>query len=153
METGLSYQSDSDSNVSQNSSSDKNGCQRTRIHKIDQNKNCDSDGISQLHITIMQSNDSLFSSDESVLKVCSVNDNNDDDDHNSNPWGDMNIQHIPLDTKDEQADSMSDNISINSSSSSSSPTVTGVEKGPDVIFSPLSNIEHLNAAKKFYIKL
>ena len=44
METGVSYQSDDDSNVSQNSSSD--ACQRTRIHKIDESKNCDSDGIS-----------------------------------------------------------------------------------------------------------
>ena len=44
---------------------------------------------------------------------------------------------------------MFDNSNINSSS----PTVTGVGKGPDVIFSPLSNIECLNAAKKFYVKL
>ena len=45
----------------------------------------------------MQSNDSPFSSDESVLEVCSVNDNNyddddyHDDDHNNNPWGDMDV--------------------------------------------------------------
>ena len=107
METGVSYQSDDESNVSQNSSSDKNGCQRTRIHKIDENKNCNSDGISQLQIMIMQSNDSPFSSDESVLKVCIVNDNNNDDydyddhHHNNSPWGDMDIQDIPLDIKDE----------------------------------------------------
>ena len=96
METGISYQSDDGSNVSQNSSYD--ACQRTQIHKIDENKNCDSNGISQSQIIIMQSNDSPFSSDESVLKVCSVNDNNDyddddyhDDDHNNNPWGDMDV--------------------------------------------------------------
>ena len=123
-------------------------------------KNCDSDCISQSQITIMQSNDSLFSSDESVLKVCSVNDNNDYDDddynddyHNNNPWGDMDIRDIPLDVKDEQADTMSNNSSTNSSSSGSSPTVTGVKKAPDVNFSPLSHMERLNAAKKFYIKL
>ena len=105
----------------------------------------------------MQSNDSPFSSDESVLKVCSVNDNNHyndddyhDDHHNNNPWGDMDVRDIPLDIKDEQADTMSNNSSINSSSSSSSPTVTGVKKAPDVIFSPLSNMEHLNAAKRSY---
>ena len=46
----------------------------------------------------MQSIDSPFSSDESVLEVCSVNDNNNydnddyhDDDHNNNPWGDMDV--------------------------------------------------------------
>ena len=61
METGISYQSDDDSNVSQNRSSDENRCQRRRIHKIDENKNHDSDGISQSQITIMQSNDSPFS--------------------------------------------------------------------------------------------
>ena len=90
----------------------------------------------------MQSNDSQFSSDESVLEVCSVYDNNDndndydDDDQNNNPWGDMDMQDIPLDIKDEQADSMSNYSSINSISGSSSPTVTRVKKGPDVIFSP-----------------
>ena len=153
METGISYQSDDNSNVSQNSSSEMNGCQRTRIHKIDENKNCDSDSISQSQIMIMQSNDSPFSSDESVLKVCSVNDNNNDDDYddddNNNPWGD--IQNILLNIKYEQTDTTSDISSINSSSSSSSPTVTVVEKGPIVIFSPLSNIECLNTAKEFYI--
>ena len=142
IETGILYQSDDDSTVSQNSSSDKNGCQRTRIYKIDENKNHDSYGISQSQKTIMQSNDSSFSSDESVLEVCSVNDNNNDDYdydyHNNNPWGDMDGQDVPLDIRDEQADSMSDNSSINSSSSSSSLTVTGVVKGPDVIFSPLT---------------
>ena len=62
-------------------------------------------------------------------------------------------QDIPLDIKDEQADTMSNNSSITNSSSSSLPTVTGIKRGPDVIFSPLSNIKHLNTAKKFYIKL
>ena len=71
--------------------------------------------------------------------------------------GDMDVQEIPLDIKHEELDGMSDNTSINSSSSSSSSSgshiITGIEKGPDVIFSPLSNIDHLNAAKKFHIKL
>ena len=106
----------------------------------------------------MQSNHSPFSSDESVLEVCSVNVNNNDghndcDDDNNNPWGDMDIHDIPLDIKYEEPETMSDNSSIDSSSSSSSPTVTGVEKGPVVILSPLSNIECRNAAKNFFIKL
>ena len=58
-----------------------------------------------------------------------------------------------MDIKDEQANTMSNNSGINSSSSSTLPTVTGVKKAPDVIFSPLSNMEHLNTAKKFNIKL
>ena len=95
METGVAYQSDDESNVSQNSPFD--ACQRTGIHKIAENKNHDSDGISQSQITIMQRKDSPFSSDEPVLEVCSVNDNNDyddddyDDDDSNNPWGDMHI--------------------------------------------------------------
>ena len=109
---------------------------------------------------------SIFS-DKSVIEVVSeknYSSHNDSDDvdcndiHNkNNPWGDMDVQEIPLDIKHEDLDVMSDNTSINSSSSSSSssgsPIITGVEKGPDVIFSPLSNIDHLNAAKKFHIKL
>ena len=71
--------------------------------------------------------------------------------------GDMDVQEIPLDIKHEELDGMSDNTSINSSSSSSSSSdshiITGIGKGPDVIFSPLSNIDRLNAAKKFHIKL
>ena len=69
----------------------------------------------------------------------------------------MDVQEIPLDIKHEELDGMSNNTSINSSSSSSSSSgssiITGIEKGPDVIFSPLSNIDRLNAAKKFHIKL
>ena len=102
METGVSYESDDYNNASQSSSTPKmNGCQRTRIHEINENKNCETYGISQLQITIMQSNDSPFSSDESVLEVCSVNENNcsshdycDDVDNNNNPWGGMGIQNI-----------------------------------------------------------
>ena len=161
METGVSYESDDYNNVSQSSSTPKmNRCQRTRIHEIDKNKNCETYGISQLQITIMQSNDSPFSSNESVLEVCIVNENNcsshdycDDVDNNNNPWGYMDIQDIPLDIKHEVPETVSDNSSIDSSFSSSSPTITCVEKGRDVIFSPLSNTEHLNAAKKFHVKL
>ena len=75
----------------------------------------------------------------------------DDIDNKNNPWGDMDIQEIPLDIKHEELDEMSNNTSINSSSSSSSSSgsriISGIEKGPDVIFSPLSNIDRLNAAK------
>ena len=161
METGVSYESDDYNNASQISSTPKmNGRQRTRIHEINENKNCKTYGISQSQITIMQSNNSPFSSDESVLKVCIVNENNcsshdycDDVDNNNNPWGDMDIQDIPLDIKHEVPETVSDNSSIDSSFSSSSPTITCIEKGPDVIFSPLSNTKHLNAAKKFHVKL
>ena len=123
--------------------------------------------ISQEQITIIQSNDRPFSSDESIIEVVSEkfysshNDSDevdcDDIDNKNNPWGDMDVQEIPLDMKYEELDEMSNNTSINSSSSSTSSSgsfiKTGIEKGPDVIFSPLSNIDRLNAAKKFYIKL
>ena len=134
---------------------------------MDENRNVDSYPISQEQITIIQSNDRLFSSDESVIEVVSEkhysshNDSDDVDcddiDNKNNPLGDMDVQEIPLDIKHEELDVMSDNTSISSSSSSSSssgsPIITGVEKAPDVIFSPLSNINRLNAAKKFHIKL
>ena len=38
METGETFESEDESNVSQMSSSEKNGCQRTRVHKLDANK-------------------------------------------------------------------------------------------------------------------
>ena len=133
---------------------------------MDENRNVDSYPISQEQIAIIQSNDRPFSSDESVIRVVSEkhysshNDSDDVDcddiDNKSNPWGDMDVQEIPLDIKHEELDVMSDNTSINSSSSSSSssgsPIITGVEKAPDVIFSPLSNIDRLNAAKKFQLR-
>ena len=168
IEAGVSYESNNYSNVRQSSSTPIfNGCQRTRIHKLDENRNFDSYPISQEQITIIQSNDRPFSSDESVIEVVSEkhysshNDSDDVDcddiDNKNNPWGDMDVQEIPLDIKHEELDGMSDNTSINSSSSSSSSSgsriITGIEKGPDVIFSPLSNIDRLNAAKKFHIKL
>ena len=123
---------------------------------MDENRKFDSYPISQEQITIIQSNDRPFSSDESVIEVVSEkhysshNDSNDVDcdaiDNKNNPWGNMDVQEIPLDIKHEELDGMSNNTSINSSSSSSSSS-------PDVIFSPLSNIDRLNAAKKFHIKL
>ena len=39
------------------------------------------------------------------------------------------------------------------SSTKSEPITVNAEKFPDVVFSPLSNIEHLNSAKKLYIKV
>ena len=56
----------------------------------------------------------------------------------------MNVNDIPL------------NIDIDTdtdSSTKSQPVIVKAEKPPDVVFSPLSNIECLNSAKKFYIKL
>ena len=134
---------------------------------MDENRKFNSYPISQEQITIIQSNDRPFSSDESFIEVVSEkhysshNDSDDVDckaiDNKNNPWGDMDIREIPLDIEHEELDGMSDKTSINSSSSSSSSSdsciITGIEKGPDVIFSPLSNIDHLNAAKKFHIKL
>ena len=82
----------------------------------------------------MQSNDTPLSSDESVLDVgvddCKVD----------NPWGDMDVNYIPLDIDTD-------------SSTDSEPLIVKAENPPDVVFRPLSNIEHLNSAKKFYIKL
>ena len=51
----------------------------------------------------------------------------------------MNVNDIPLDIDTD-------------SSTKSEPIVVKTEKPPDVVFSLLSNIEHLNSAKKFYIK-
>ena len=54
----------------------------------------------------------------------------------------MNVNEIPLDT-DTHTDSSTNN----------EPVIVKAEKPPDVVFSPLSNIERLNSAKKFHIKL
>ena len=54
----------------------------------------------------------------------------------------MNVNDILLDI-DTDTDSSTDN----------KPYIVQVQKPVDVVFSPLSNIEHLNAAKKFHIKL
>ena len=112
-----------------------NNCQRSRVH----HKNCEyaqdkEENLVPSQITIMQSNDTPFSSDESVLDVgvdeCKVD----------NPWGDIGVNDIPLDIGTD-------------SSTDSEPLIVNAENAPDVVFSPLSNIEHLNSAKKFYIKL
>ena len=89
----------------------------------------------------MQSNDTPFSSDESVLDV-GVNIYVQDNHKMLNPWGDMNVNDIPLDI-DTDTDS----------STKSEPVIVKAEKPADVIFSPLSNMECLNSAKTFYIKL
>ena len=91
----------------------------------------------------MQSNDTPFSSDESVLDV-GVDENVQKNDKLVNLWGDMNVNDIPLDI---------DTDTGTDSSTKSELIVVKTEKPPDVVFSPLSNIEHLNSAKKFYIKL
>ena len=54
----------------------------------------------------------------------------------------MNVNDIPLDIDTDT-----------NSNTSSEPAIVNSEEPPDVVFSPLSNIEFLNAAKKFYIKL
>ena len=89
---------------------------------------------------IMQSNDTPFSSDESVLDV-GVDDYVQDNHKIFNLWGNMNVNGILLDI-DTDTDSSTNN----------EPVIVKAEKPPDV-FSPLSNIERLNSAKKFYIKL
>ena len=60
--------------------------------------------------------------------------------------GDMNVDDIPLDI-DIDIDIDTD------SSTTSEPIILKTDKASDIIFSLLSNIEHLNSAKKFYIKL
>ena len=82
----------------------------------------------------MQSNNTPFSSDEFLLDLCV------DDCKVYNLWGNMNVNDIPLDI---DTDSSTDN----------EPYIVQVQKPVDVVFSPLSNIKHLNGAKKFHIKL
>ena len=54
----------------------------------------------------------------------------------------MNVNDIPLDIDTDTDSSMNNE-----------PVIVKEEQPADVVFSPLSNIECLNAAKKFYIKL
>ena len=74
--------------------------------------------------------------DELVLDV-GVDDYVQDNHKMFNMWGDMNVNDIPLDI-DTDTDSSTNN----------EPVIVKAEKPPDVVFSPLSNIEHLNSAKK-----
>ena len=121
-----------------------NNCQRSRVHcqhgKHDKDKQ---ENLVPSQITILQSNDMPFSSDESVLGV-GVDDYVQGNDKIFNPWGDMNVNDIPLEI---------DTDTDTDSSMYKEPLIVKVEKPPDVVFSPLSNIECLNSAKKFYIKL
>ena len=112
-----------------------NNCQRSRVHKTKcSNSGHKEENLVPSQITIMLSNDTPFSSDESLLDLCV------DDCKVHNPWGNMNVNDIPLDT---DTDSSTDN----------KPYIVQVQKPVDVVFSPLSNIKHLNAAKEFHIKL
>ena len=114
-----------------------NNCQRSRVHKTKcSNSGHKEENLLPSQITIMQSNDTPFSSYESLLDLCV------DDCKVHNPWGNMNVNDIPLDI-DTDTDSSTDN----------EPYIVQVQKAVDVVFSPLSNIECLNAAKKFHIKL
>ena len=62
-----------------------------------------------------------------------------------NLWGDMNVNDIPIDI---------DTDTNTDGSTKNEPIIVKAEKPPpDVVFSPFSNIECLNSAKKFYIKL
>ena len=117
IEAGVSYESNNYSKVRQSSSTHIfKGCQRTRIHKLDKNRKFDSYPISQEQITIIQSNDRPFSSDESVIEVVSEkhysshNDSDDVDcddiDNKNNPWGNMDVQEIPLNIKHDELDGM-----------------------------------------------
>ena len=113
---------------------------RSRVHsqhgQYDQNK-IKQENLVPSHITIMQSNDTLFSSDELVLDA-GIDENVQENDKIFSPWGDMNINDIPLDIDiDTDTDS----------STKSEPIIVKTEKPPDVVFSLLSNIEHLNSAK------
>ena len=55
----------------------------------------------------------------------------------------MNVNDIPLDITDTDTDS----------STTSELMVVKTDQTPEVIFSPLSNIEHLNSTRNFHIKL
>ena len=129
-------ESDTDSNIHENN------CQRSRVQcqhgQHDQDKQ---ENLVPSQIMIMQSNDTPFSSDESILDA-RVDDYVQNNHKSFNPWGDMNVNDILLDI-DTDTDSSTKN----------KPVIVKAEKPPDVVFSPLSNIECLNSAKKFYIKL
>ena len=111
-----------------------NNCQRSRVHcqhgKHDKDKQ---ENLVPSQITILQSNDMPFSPDESVLDV-GVDDYVQGNYKIFNPWGDMNVNDIPLET-DMDTDT--------DSSTNKEPLIVKAEKRPDVVFSPLSNIEHL----------
>ena len=116
-------ESDTDSNIYDNY------CQRSNVYH--QHRQCDKDKKENLvpsQIMIMQSNDTPFSSDESVLDV-GMDDYVQDNHKIFNPWGDMNVNDIPLDI-DTDTDS----------STNTEPVTVKAEKPPDVVFTPLSNI-------------
>ena len=124
----------SDSNIHDNN------CQRSRVHHQHcQHAQDKEENLVPSQIMIMQSNDTPFSSDKSVLDV-GVDYFLEDNHKFDNPWGDMNVNDIPLDIN-------------NDSSTDNEPVIVKSENPPDVVFSPLSNTECLNSAKKFYIKL
>ena len=121
-----------------------NNCQRSIVHcqhgKNDKDKQ---KNLVPSQITILQSNDMTFSSDESVLDV-GVDDYVQGNNKTFNPWGDMCVNDIPLEI---------DTDTDTDSSMNNEPLIVKAEKPPNAVFSPLSNIEHFNSAKKFYIKL
>ena len=118
-----------------------NNCQRARIHTKHNEEKFKPKNLVPSQILIMQGNNTPFSSDESVLDVC-IDDNVQENCKMYNPWGEMNVNDIPLDINTDT-----------NSNTSSEPAIVNIEELPDVVFSPLSNIECLNAAKKFCIKL
>ena len=118
-----------------------NNCQRAKICTKHNEEKFKPKNLVPSQILIMQSNDTPFSSDESVLDVC-IDDNVQENCKMYNPWGEMNVNNIPLDINTDT-----------DSNTSSKPAIINSEEPPDVVFSPLSNIECLNAAKKFCIKL
>ena len=125
-----------------NSNIHDNYCQRLNMYR--QHRQCHKDKKENLvpsQITIMQSNDMPFSSDESVLDV-GMDDYVQDNNKIFNPWGDMNVNDIPSDIDTDTDSSMNNE-----------PVIVKAENPPDVVFTPLSNIERLNSAKKFHIKL
>ena len=135
-DTEIIQESDTDSNIHDND------CQRSRVHrehgKYDKDKQ---ENLVPSQKMIMQSNDMPFSSDESVLDV-GVDDYVQENRKIFNPWGKMNVNDIPLDIDTDTDSSMNNE-----------PVIVKEKQAPDVVFNPLSNIEHLNTATKFYIKL
>ena len=83
---------ETDSNINDNN------CQRARICTKHNEEKFKPKNLVPSLILIMQSNDTQFSCDESVLDVC-IDDNVQENRKMYNLWGEMNVNDIPLDIK------------------------------------------------------
>ena len=110
---GIASNSESIQEFDTNSNVHDDNCQRSRLHsqhgQYDQNK-IKQENLVPSQIAIMQSNDAPFLSDELVLDV-GVDENVQENYKIFNPWGDMNVNDIPLDI-DTDTDSSTKNEPI-----------------------------------------